>query len=101
MNLQDVKLLHAYNAWANNRILDALAGIPEEQYVREMKSSHGSIHGTMVHIVAAEKLWQSRWQGSSGATLLSPEEVPSSFTNSKRWFLLSIFLCGWSWATYS
>jgi len=77
MNLQEVKLLHAYNAWANNRVLDALAGIPEKEYTREMKSSHGSIHGTMVHIVAAERLWQSRWQGSADAALLTTNEVPS------------------------
>jgi uncharacterized damage-inducible protein DinB len=77
MNLQEVKLLHAYNAWANNRILHALADVPEQEYLQDMKSSHGSIHGTMVHIVAAEKLWQSRWSGTPGETLLTTDDVPS------------------------
>ncbi|MGB5873069.1 MAG: DinB family protein [Bacteroidota bacterium] len=77
MNLQEVKLLHAYNAWANNRILGALASVPDKEYMQDLKSSHGSLHGTMVHIVAAEKLWQSRWHGTSDATLLSTGDVPS------------------------
>ena len=77
MNLQEIKLLHAYNAWANNRVLDALAGIPEKEYRQELKSSHGSILGTMVHIVAAEKLWQSRWQGKGDAVMVSTGDIPS------------------------
>ncbi len=77
MNLQEVKLLHAYNAWANNRVLGALASVPEKEYTQDLKSSHGSIHGTMVHIVAAEKLWQSRWHGTPDAALLSTDDVPS------------------------
>jgi uncharacterized damage-inducible protein DinB len=85
MNVQQVKLLHAYNAWANNRILEALAGVPEQEYVQNMKSSHGSIHGTMVHIVAAEKLWQSRWSGTPGERLLSTDDVPTLASLSSLW----------------
>ena len=62
MTLNDLKLLHAYNSWANNRIFDALATIQHEQYVQDMKSSHGGIHGTLVHIVGAEKIWLERFK---------------------------------------
>jgi uncharacterized damage-inducible protein DinB len=30
-----------------------------------MHSSHGGIHGTLAHIVGAEKGWLARWQGKS------------------------------------
>ena len=59
--LDEVRELFAYNAWANRKIFDAAAGLPEEQYSRDLKSSHGGIHGTLAHIVWAEQLWLHRW----------------------------------------
>jgi len=64
MTLQEIKFLHAYNSWASNHIFDVLGGIPAEHYMQEMKSSHGGIHGTLVHIVGAEKVWLERFQGN-------------------------------------
>ena len=55
--------LFDYNAWANRTIFDAVAQLPEEQYLRDLKSSYGGIHGTLAHIVWAEQLWLHRWVG--------------------------------------
>lgn len=77
MTLQEIRLLNAFNAWATNRIFDAVAHLPEEEYTRDMKSSHGSIHNTLTHMVAAEKIWISRWQGISTATVLTAEDLPT------------------------
>jgi uncharacterized damage-inducible protein DinB len=77
MRLQEIKLLHAYNAWANNRFFDALATLPTEQYVQDMKSSHGGIHGTLTHIVGAEKIWLSRWLANPDAMILKAVDVGS------------------------
>jgi uncharacterized damage-inducible protein DinB len=77
MTLQEIKLLHAYTAWANNRIFDAVAQLSDEQYMRDMKSSHGGIQGTLNHIVAAEKMWISRLVGKPDAKLMTVQEAPS------------------------
>lgn len=61
MTLDEVRELFAYNAWANRKILEACAALPEEQYRRDLNSSHGGIHGTLAHIVWAEQLWLHRW----------------------------------------
>jgi uncharacterized damage-inducible protein DinB len=61
VNVEDVRELFDYNAWANRRLFEALAQLPAEQYVRDLKSSFGSIHGTLCHIVWAEQLWLHRW----------------------------------------
>jgi len=53
--------LFAYNAWANRLIFDAAGALPSEAYLRDLKSSHGGIHGTLAHIVWAEQLWLHRW----------------------------------------
>ncbi|HET9386501.1 MAG TPA: DinB family protein, partial [Gemmatimonadales bacterium] len=54
--------LFDYNAWANRTIFDAVALLPDEQYFRDLKSSHGGVHGTLCHVVWAEPLWLHRWQ---------------------------------------
>ncbi len=65
MTLQEAKTLHAYNAWASNRIFNAVEKLSPEQYKQDLKSSHGGIHGTLVHMVGAEKVWVERFIGST------------------------------------
>jgi len=77
MTLQDVKLLHAYNAWASSRTLEAVSALPAEEYTRDLGTGHRSLHGTLVHMVAAEKRWLSRWIGTPEPSLLTPAEVPT------------------------
>jgi len=78
MTLEEAKLLHAYDSWANNRIFDVLAGLPADQYLKAMNSSHGGIHGTMVHLVGAEKVWLERFHGAAQPFL--SENPPASLT---------------------
>jgi uncharacterized damage-inducible protein DinB len=77
MTQQEMKLLHAYSAWASNRIFDAVAAMPQDQVMKDMHSSHGSIHGTLVHMVGAEKIWLSRWVGKPDPAFLQPEDAPT------------------------
>ena len=77
MTLQEVKLLHAFNSWADNRILDAAVAMPSEKVMQDLKSSHGGIHGTLVHLVGSEKMWLSRWTGKPDAAFLSGADVPT------------------------
>jgi uncharacterized damage-inducible protein DinB len=81
MILSEVKLLHAYNAWADNRIFDALAQLPTEQYLQDMKGSHGGIHTTLVHLVGAQKIWLERFQGAAQPFL--SENPPKSLAELK------------------
>jgi uncharacterized damage-inducible protein DinB len=64
MTLQEIKTLHAYNAWATNLIIAALERLSPDQYNQDMKGSHGSIHATFVHLVGGEKIWRERFQGN-------------------------------------
>jgi len=77
MTLHEARLLHAFNSWATQKIFDALAPLPAEQLTRDMKASHGSIHGTLTHLVGAEKMWLSRWIGKPDAAMLKPDDVPT------------------------
>lgn len=61
MNLLDIQQLIAFNQWANQQFFDTLRQLPVEQYRRDLHSSHGGIHGTLAHLVEAEKRWVYRW----------------------------------------
>jgi uncharacterized damage-inducible protein DinB len=76
MTLQELKLLHAFNSWATQRIFDSLAAVPPDVLMADLKASHGSMFGTLRHLVAAEKIWLSRWVGKPDRKMLTPEEAP-------------------------
>ena len=61
MTILEIKQLVAFNRWATKRFFDALSQLPAEQYARDLRSSHGGVHGTLAHIIGAEKAWLCRW----------------------------------------
>ena len=77
MTLQEMKVLQAFNAWATLRVFEAVAKLTTEQYTMDMKSSHKNIHGTLTHIVAAEKMWLSRFVGKPDARLMTSADLPT------------------------
>jgi len=74
MNYPEAEDLLAYHYWARDRMLDAIEALTEEEYTRDLGSSHKSIRNTVVHIYAAELVWYSRWKGHSPAALLAPDK---------------------------
>ncbi len=96
MTLQDIRMLNAYNAWATNRIFESLEALPEEEIMRDMKSSHRSIHGTLTHLVGAEKMWLSRMLGTPDKATIKPTDVPTVADVKATWeqtgFALAKFL---------
>ncbi|MFN0085298.1 MAG: DinB family protein [Blastocatellia bacterium] len=85
MNLEDIRRLYEYTEWANHRALDAAAGLTEEQRKRETGISHGSIHGTLLHMASAEWVWLERWRASSPTAFWAPAEFPDLGAIRARW----------------
>jgi uncharacterized damage-inducible protein DinB len=85
MTVAEVRELFAYNAWANRRIFTALGGLGDEQYFRDLKSSHGGIHGTLCHIVWAEQLWLNRWIGKPKPTVHQGKDLGTLGAAVGRW----------------
>ncbi len=85
MTLHEARVLHAFNSWATQRIFDAVADLSADRFTQDMKASHGSIHGTLTHLVAAEKMWLSRCTGKPDAAMLTPEDVPTVANLKKTW----------------
>src|SRR2546425_10856286 len=77
MTPAEVQELFAFNAWANRRIFDGVAQLAVADYLRDLKSSHGGIHGTLCHIGWAEQLWVHRWLGKPAPVVAPGKELAS------------------------
>jgi len=65
MSPQEMRVLFEYNAWANQRALDAASALTPEQFARQLGSSFSSVRDTLAHICSGEWVWLERFQGRS------------------------------------
>jgi uncharacterized damage-inducible protein DinB len=85
MNIKDIIRLFDYTEYANGLALDAAEKLTEEQRRYDFKSSHGSIHGTLVHSAGAEWLWLERWKGTSHSRIWTADDFADVATLRSRW----------------
>jgi uncharacterized damage-inducible protein DinB len=86
MQAGDILNLYDYNYWANAQVLATAAMVSEAQFLAPASVSHGSLRGTLVHILAAEWMWRVRCQeGLSPGGLLSEAALPSLAAIRSRW----------------
>lgn len=64
-----------YNVWANQKLIDCIDNLTDEQVKREIDSSFKSIYATLIHLWDAESIW---WQR---VKLQEQIEVPGSHFN--------------------
>ena len=61
----------AYNRWANERLYEAAAPIPDADYRADRGAFFGSLHGTLNHLLVGDRIWMGRFSGqASGHTRL-------------------------------
>ena len=60
-------MLAAYNAWCNRRLYDAAAALPEADYHADRGAFFKSLHGTLNHILVADRIWMKRLTGEGEA----------------------------------
>lgn len=79
MNHEAISLLFDYNEWANDRIMNAAAGLTHAQYTAQLPGlSMGTLQGTLVHTLAAEQIWRRRClEGTSPTVLLNEADCPT------------------------
>lgn len=85
MNKQDIQLLYQYNRWVNERILNAVENVTEEQFLAPASYPHGGLRGTLTHTLFAEWIWRRRWQGESPSQRIHPEEFTTLDSLRARW----------------
>ncbi len=85
MNINDVRKLFDYTEYANRLALDAAEKLSEERQKHDFKISHGSIHGTLVHMAGAEWIWLERWKGVSHSRIWVADDFAGVPALRARW----------------
>lgn len=55
--------LARYNRWQNESLYGAASSLADEERRRDRGAFFGSIHATLAHLVWADRLWLSRFEG--------------------------------------
>ena len=56
-----------YNAWANRRLYDAAASLSDAEYRADKGAFFKSMHGTLNHLLATDRIWMKRFTGEGEA----------------------------------
>ena len=85
MTPESLRALLDYHYWSRDRLLGAVERIAPEQFRQNLASSSGSIRDTLVHVVSAESLWRSRWQGDCPGRLLNVTDFQTVHDSRALW----------------
>lgn len=85
MRIADVQLVYDYNYWARDRILAAAAQVTPEQYAAPAPFPYGSLRGTLLHILDAERSWRHQLQHGYWTPDLLEADYPTLSVLQEAW----------------
>jgi|SRR6188768_364967 len=60
MTVAEARLHLEYSAWASFKLIEAVRAIPDVDFDKPVGVSHGSLQGTLAHILWADWIWFTR-----------------------------------------
>lgn len=57
------RMFAGYNAWCNARLFAAAATVPDAEYRADRGAFFRSLHGTLNHLLVADRIWMHRFTG--------------------------------------
>lgn len=61
------QMFSGYNAWANERLYDAVSRVPDADYRADRGVFFKSLHGTVNHLLVTDRIWMRRFTGAGQA----------------------------------
>lgn len=74
-------VLAYWTKWANRKLFDACAQLPEEDYLKARPSFFGSIHKTLNHMLVADIIWMGRFAGIDAGISSLDETLHEDFAS--------------------
>ncbi|QRI64652.1 damage-inducible protein DinB [Shinella sp. PSBB067] len=65
--LDHYRMFAAYNAWANRVLYEEVGKLDDADYRRNLGAFFGSLHGTLNHLLSADRIWMRRFTGEGQA----------------------------------
>jgi uncharacterized damage-inducible protein DinB len=63
MLVENYAVFARYNAWMNDKIYTLAAELSDEERKRDLGAFFGSVHGTLNHLLLADRAWLTRFTG--------------------------------------
>lgn len=62
MTAEHFRFLAGYNAWINDKLYAACASVPDRERKSDRGAFFGSLHGTLNHLLLADRIWMGRFE---------------------------------------
>ena len=85
MRVDEIRTLYAFNRWATDRLLTVVQQLNAVEFTRDLRTSHESVRGTLVHTLWAEWVWFRRWVGESPKVIFDANDFPDLDAIESRW----------------
>lgn len=85
MTPESIVRLYDYNYWAFERVWTCIEQITDEQFVKPLGYSRGSIRDQVVHLMSATRRWVERLQLLEASPHLAFEDFPSKALTKTTW----------------
>lgn len=66
-------VMSRYNRWMNESLYGLCAALPDADRKRDRGVSYRSLYGTLNHLLRADRLWLSRFDGIPGVEIPAEE----------------------------
>jgi len=97
MTLRNARALTRYMAWANNRIFDAVAALPEGEATKPRRSVFKNIVHTLNHVYVIDRIFQAHLEGREhGYTARNTPDHPPLEELRRMQGALDDWYVGWS-----
>ncbi|HEV8574445.1 MAG TPA: DinB family protein [Dehalococcoidia bacterium] len=84
--LELIRRLYEYHEWADDRLLDAAARVPEQELTRDADIPFGNVRDNLLHILGSQVSWLIRWTGESPQLAkIEPGVVAAALSESFAW----------------
>lgn len=84
MKLELFRTMARYNRWMNEKLLEASAGLSDEERKLDRGAPFRSIHGTWNHLLLADQVWLGRFRNQPFQVKSLADEIVSDFEELRR-----------------
>jgi uncharacterized damage-inducible protein DinB len=85
MTVTDLQRRFDYGYWANRKLFAVISTLSDQEFVRDVAGSYGSIRNTLVHTMSAEWGWIDRAGGPPRGPALKGDDYPTASSVAAQW----------------
>ena len=82
--IRSLEMMAAYNDWANRRLYDACGRLERDDLHAGLGAFFGSLHGTLNHLLVADRIWLARLAGEAPPALTLDEILHDDFADLRK-----------------